>query len=128
LRTFALGLPGAYEEFPWGESVAKVAGKVFAYLGREDSDKVAASSDKRAHVGEPGSLGISVKLPTSGGTALSKPFAQPTGYGLGAKGWVSFYFAPGDSVPLNALIKWIEESYRAVAPKRLVKELDHDGR
>ena len=24
LRTFALGLPGAYEEFPWGKCVVKV--------------------------------------------------------------------------------------------------------
>ena len=33
LRIFALGLPGAYEEFPWGESVVKVNKKVFVFLG-----------------------------------------------------------------------------------------------
>ena len=32
LRTFALGLPGAYEEFPWGESVVKVNKKMFVFL------------------------------------------------------------------------------------------------
>src|SRR6266545_2881018 len=33
LRDFALGLPGAYEEFPWGECVVKVNKKVFVFLG-----------------------------------------------------------------------------------------------
>ncbi|HCO04282.1 MAG TPA: dGTPase, partial [Actinobacteria bacterium] len=33
VRTFALGLPEAYEDHPWGESVAKVNKKVFVFLG-----------------------------------------------------------------------------------------------
>ena len=36
VRAFALGLPGAVEEFPWGESVAKVNKKVFVFLGVDD--------------------------------------------------------------------------------------------
>src|SRR4029077_887839 len=35
LRRFALGLPGATEHFPWGERVAKIAGKVFVFLGTD---------------------------------------------------------------------------------------------
>ena len=34
-RAFALSLPGATEDFPWGESVAKVNRKVFVFLGRD---------------------------------------------------------------------------------------------
>ena len=36
VREFALGMPGAVEEFPWGESVAKVNKKVFVFLGVAD--------------------------------------------------------------------------------------------
>jgi hypothetical protein len=56
--------------------------------------------------------------------ALSLPFASPTGYGLGKSGWVTARFAAKDKPPLEMLRKWIEESYRAVAPKELVKLLD----
>ena len=49
------------------------------------------------------------------------------GYGLGKSGWVSF--SPSDeAIPsLDQLKEWVEESYRAQAPKRLVKELDARG-
>ena len=32
--------------------------------------------------------------------------------------------APGDAVPVELFMEWIDESYRAQAPKKLVKELD----
>lgn len=38
VRSFALGLPEAYEDFPWGESVAKVNGRVFVFLGSGDAE------------------------------------------------------------------------------------------
>ena len=101
LREFALGFPGAREEFPWGERVIKVGKKVFVFLGMADGDE----------------LGLSVKLPESGPMALLLPFAQPTGYGLGKAGWVSARFGPSDHPPLGMLREWIDESYRAVAPK-----------
>ena len=49
--------------------------------------------------------------------------AEPTGYGLGRAGWVTVPLrAPG--VSIGVLRDWVEESYRIVAPKRLVAELD----
>jgi predicted DNA-binding protein (MmcQ/YjbR family) len=110
LREFALGFPGATEDFPWGERVAKVNGKVFVFLG---ADPVPG-----------GSMGLSVKLPISSEEALDLPFARPTGYGLGKAGWVSASFGPDDRPPVEILKAWILESYRAVAPKKLVAELD----
>jgi predicted DNA-binding protein (MmcQ/YjbR family) len=110
LREFALGLPGAYEEFPWDERVVKVNKKVFVFLGR-DADL------------ESGLL-FSVKLPQSGEDLLTMPFATPTGYGLGKHGWVTLQFAPDDRLSEDMLFGWVEESYRAVAPKRLVAELE----
>lgn len=106
LRDFALRYPETREDFPWGERVAKVRDKVFVFLGRDDD------------------AGITVKLPSSGLMALSLPFASPTGYGLGKSGWVTARFGPGDQPPVELLEKWIDESYRAVAPKELVKALD----
>ncbi|MFJ6983268.1 MULTISPECIES: hypothetical protein [unclassified Streptomyces] len=40
-REFALALPGAAEEFPWGGSVTKVNGKVFVFLGVRDGGPAA---------------------------------------------------------------------------------------
>jgi predicted DNA-binding protein (MmcQ/YjbR family) len=106
LRKFALGFPEATEEFPWGHSAFKVRGKVFLFL---------SSGEK----GE-GGLSLSVKLPGSRAVALMLPFAEPTGYGLGRSGWVSARFGEGKQPPLPMLREWIAESYRAIAPKRLL--------
>ena len=43
LKVFALGLPGAYENIAWGQSVAR-AKKVFIYFDRSDEEKEANSS------------------------------------------------------------------------------------
>ena len=107
LRAYALAFPEAREDFPWGERVVKVKDKVFVFLGRDEED-----------------VGVTVKLPSSGLLALSLPFASPTGYGLGKSGWVTARFGPKAKPPLELLEKWIDESYRAVAPKELVKALD----
>lgn len=107
VREFAFSLPGAWEDHPWGDTVAKVGKKVFAFLGSRDPD---------------GTFGFSVKLPQSNEEALSLPFTEPTGYGLARGNWVTVH-APPDA-PLDLLLGWIEESYRTVAPKTLVARLD----
>ena len=104
LREYALGFPETREEFPWGDRVVKVAKKVFVFMGTT----------------EDGGFGLSVKLPASGPMALLLPFASPTGYGLGKSGWLSAQFEPSDAPPLDLLRAWIEESYRAIAPRKLV--------
>jgi len=108
IRDFALAFPGAHRKSPWpGHLDAAVNDKTFAYLSLE---------------GEP--LAISCKLPHSCAAALMLPFTKPTGYGLGKSGWVSASFGPGEVPPVEMLKAWIDESYRAQAPKRLVKLLD----
>jgi predicted DNA-binding protein (MmcQ/YjbR family) len=42
-----------------------------------------------------------------------------TGYGLGRAGWVSVRLGEGQ-LDYELLREWIDESYRAVAPKRLL--------
>jgi predicted DNA-binding protein (MmcQ/YjbR family) len=124
LKEFALGLAGAYEDIPWGESVARVKKGVFVYFGRSDEEKDRASEKKREHIGEPGSYSINVKLPHSGRMAIADAIGRPSDYGLGAKGWVTLTFPPGASLPVDDLKRWIEESYCAVAPPTLVKQLE----
>ena len=48
------------------------------------------------------------------------PFTEPTHYGLGKSGWVTAEFPEAKKLPLDMLKAWIDESYRAQAPKRLV--------
>lgn len=120
LRAYALSLPGATEHFPWGERVAKVAKKVFVFLGHADADQATASAAKAKNIGTPGGISLSVKLPSSRDAVLSLPFAEPTGYGLGKSGWVTLRFAPGERVPVGLIQTWIEESYRAIAPRKQV--------
>lgn len=107
VRSFAVGLPDAYEDFPWGELVVKVNGKVFVFLGGDQADPPP---------------GMSVKLRDSHDQALDTPGAAPTGYGLGRAGWVSIRFGAG-SPPIGVLRDWTGESYRIVAPKRIAARL-----
>jgi len=109
LLAFALNLPGAYLDHPWGEDVAKVNKKIFVFLGLgEDS----------------ANLAMTVKLRNDWHHhALSVPGAEPTGYGLGRSGWVTIPLRH-TTPEIDVLRDWIEESYRLVAPKRLLAELD----
>ena len=107
LRAFGLAYPGTSIKSPWpGHKDLAVNNKTFAFLTTE---------------GEP--FRISCKLPASSHMALMLPFASPTPYGLGKSGWVTAEF--GDELPPVDLLKqWIDESYRAVAPKKLVAQLE----
>ncbi|MGC0328477.1 putative DNA-binding protein (MmcQ/YjbR family) [Streptomyces sp. SAI-170] len=111
VRQFALGLPDAAEDFPWGETVVKVNKKVFVFLGVTDGSHP---------------LGVTVKLKgeTAHAHALSAPGAEPAGYGLGRAGWVTVPLEGTGSPSADLLCDWVEDSYRAVAPKRLTAELD----
>ena len=107
LRTFGLTYPGAHTKSPWpGHLDLAVNDKTFAYLSIE---------------GEP--FRLSCKLPQSSEVALLLPFCTPTPYGLGKSGWVTAQF-PDKLPPVEMLQEWIDESYRAQAPKKFVKQLD----
>ena len=71
LREAALSYPDAYEDHPWGDTVFKVAGKIFLFMGPWE-----------------GGLGFSVKLPRSfevrvgisvHQTRRLQPWARPLG-------------------------------------------------
>ena len=107
ILSFALSLPEAFEDHPWGEDVVKVRGKIFVFLGTGSSPRPR----------------MTVKLDESHGHALSLDGAEETGYGLGKAGWVTVPLR-GKGVSTELLCDWVEESFRIVAPQRLVAQLD----
>lgn len=107
IRAVALEYPEATEHFPWGERAVKVKGKVFLFMRGE-----------RDHIS------LSVKLPQTHFQALALPFTEPTGYGLGRSGWVTAKFSSSNADMLEQCREWIDESYRAVAPRKLIARLD----
>ena len=111
LLEFGLALPGAHTKSPWpGHNDLAVNDKTFAYLSTP---------------GEPFSIGC--KLPSSSHVALMLPFCSPTAYGLGKSGWVTAQWPANKSIDEDMLRAWLVESYRAQAPKKLVKQLDGDA-
>jgi predicted DNA-binding protein (MmcQ/YjbR family) len=108
LERFALSLPEAWADAPWGDRVVKVAKKIFVFLSSPGSDPP----------------GLTVKLPDSHDHALSFEGAVLPGYGLGKHGWVTIYVDGVPKAEREVLFDFVEESYRAVAPKKLVKQLD----
>jgi predicted DNA-binding protein (MmcQ/YjbR family) len=106
LRRKALSYPETKEEFPWEHRAIKVKGKIFLILAMNA-----------------GKLGVTMKLPQSRHSALALPFTESTGYGLGKSGWVTSRFGPVDIVPVEMLLEWLDESYRAIAPKKVVATL-----
>ena len=120
LRRFALGLPAAEENFPWGETVIKVRrkpgippwrkegvhGPMFLWMGQRDA---AAPS-------------VCVKLTRAYEEAVAVAGATPTTIsGLGQWGWLTVRLS---AVDVALVSDWVEESYRNVAPRRFVAELD----
>jgi predicted DNA-binding protein (MmcQ/YjbR family) len=107
LEKFALSLPEAWADAPWGDRVVKVAKKIFVFLSGPDAEQP----------------GMTVKLPESRDHGLSFEGSQLPGYGLGKSGWVTIRIAGVPEEERDVLFDFVEESYRAVAPKSLVKKL-----
>ena len=105
IREYSLSYPETTESFPWGEHAFKVNKKTFVFM-RDDGDETS----------------FSVKLSGSRAKALQLPGSEPTHYGMGAKGWVTL--RPTAKTSIKLLQELIDESYRAVAPKRALAKLE----
>jgi len=105
LKALALGYPETREDHPWGDTAIKVRGKAFVFM----------------YCGE-GKLSMSVKLTDRHEFALQYPFVSPTRYGLGKSGWITATFSGQDKPPTDILAAWIDDSFRAIAPKKLLTE------
>jgi predicted DNA-binding protein (MmcQ/YjbR family) len=110
LIDYAMTFPGAWKDHPWEHTVVKVGKKVFVFFGGD--------------AGQPDELSATVKLPISAEMALTLAYCARAGHGLGKAGWINARQKDGDDVDLETYRGWIAQSYRAVAPKKLAKELE----
>lgn len=107
LLSIVNALPDAYEDRPWGSVHCKVAGKIFVSWGRHDDGAMG--------------LGFKTDKVLQGMLVASDPRFEIAAY-VGKHGWVD--------MKLDASPDWREvehfilDSYRMIAPRRLVKALD----
>ena len=108
IRAFALSLPEAYEDEPWGHPVFKVAeNRMFAGMSIDDDV-----------------VHLTVKL-----TAEEREIAQLLPYVrkaryVGRYGWVTAEIADDES--LDAGLEWLRESYWLRAPEELRSAVEGD--
>jgi hypothetical protein len=107
----ALGYPGVTEGISCAGTAiesrtAKVGKRGFLFLRRHDARvKVTASLEQLQ--------------------ALAA--ASPDQYDAGKGGWVKIVFQAGAAPELEDARRWIDESYRGMATKTLLKQLDPDA-
>lgn len=111
VREFARSFPAAFEDFPWGVPVVKIATgwkwpPLFLWLGARDVDAPA----------------VYVKLTDSYEQAVAIAGAFPTA--MSGVGQWSRLTVPLPVSDVDLLFDWVDESYRNVAPKRFVAMLD----
>jgi len=109
LRKFALSLPEATEGTSCNNAAFKAGSKNFFFLGEKG-----------------GGFNAMLKLTETDSIKEAEQLerSQPDVFGVGKAGWVSCKFSPEDKAPVDVLERWILESYRALAPKKLVAKLD----
>jgi hypothetical protein len=74
-----------------------------------------------------GTADAMVKLGDSLAEAARLAATEPDRYKVGTHGWVTVTFGGEESPPLDLLERWIDESYRLLAPKQLVALLPVRG-
>jgi len=97
--------PGATEKETWGHPTFRVKDKIFVGCGYDNDDRPTCSmkSSEQAAL-----------------LAIGNPYYMPA-Y-VGSKGWIG--------INLDAVVDWgeieelIEDSFRLIAPKSLISELD----
>lgn len=111
LRAICLAYPESVEMFTFGSPNFRVRSRIFAMSHKPDHR-----------------VAVWCKAPPGGQEAYvtSEPdryFRPPY---LGPKGWVAAWISPECDPDWDEIEAIIEESYRLVAPKRLLKALDDD--
>ena len=102
LLAYCLGKPGAWQDEPWdGDVVAKVGGKIFAFLGSGGGGSVGLKCGGTREAADE----WIARYPSD---ATVMPY-------IGRSGWNSLQF--GGAIPADELIEAIDASYEAVVSK-----------
>jgi hypothetical protein len=104
LRAQAMALPETTEGSSCVNRAFRVRKKNFLFVGEKD-----------------GAIRIMVKLTDSLDAALA---LQDPRVDVGKHGWVTLRFTSDDALDEDLLVPWLGESYRAIAPKTVLKLLD----
>jgi predicted DNA-binding protein (MmcQ/YjbR family) len=107
LLAIVKSLPGAYEDWPWGSIHCKVDGKIFAGWGRDDEGNMV--------------LGIRTDPEQQAALVNSDPRFSIAKY-VGKYGGIDMKLGPKPN--WAEVEELIVQSYRIMAPKKRVKELD----
>lgn len=102
VQAHCLSLPDAVEDYPWGEIVYKIKGKLFAAMGRSLPLRVTVKAD-----------------PTDAHSLVQRQGIERAAY-VGRYGWVTVTVEDTDT--LNLTLGLIEVSYGLVRGKRTKKQ------
>lgn len=106
LRARALTLPGVDEGDSCVKRAFKARTKGFLYLGETED-----------------TYNVMLKIGESLDAARAFCAENPEQRSIGDTSWLTLHFA-GDEDPPAQLSDWIEESYRTLAPRKLIAELE----
>lgn len=107
LGRVALSYPGVETGPSCNNMAYKAAGKAFVFVGVR-----------------PDRCEVRLKLGASYAEAERLAAASPSVWEAGKFGWVKVTLPNGEGAPDGLLERWLEESYRLLAKKTLVRELD----
>ena len=107
LRTRALGFPEVVEGDSCVKRSFKVRKKGFLYLGENAKG-----------------YNVMVKLGASLDEATAMAAERPETWSVGKGGWAILKFGPDEAPPEGLIERWMDESFRLQAPKRLLAEMD----
>lgn len=110
IRIMALEYPGVTEGTSCNKAAFKAGKKSFVFLGEQDDG-----------------WNLMVKLSDSLDEAELMAETKPDNVSVGQHGWTTLRFANGKGPAKKVLKRWIDESYRLLATKKLIAQLDGEG-
>ena len=109
IRKIALSYPDVDEGSSCVNRAFKAGKKAFLYMGMKED-----------------TYNLRLKLSNSLDEAETLEKKSPDNYSVGAHGWTLLTFHHTKQPPKKLLERWIDESFRLLAPKALVAQLDND--
>jgi len=110
LRRLALTFPETEEGLSCGKQAFKARNKAFLFIGHDATH-----------------YNVMLKLRDALPEAARLAAQEPTHYSVGGHQWVKLTFPHDQSPPPGLMQRWIDESYRLLAPKTLVALLPTSG-